>query len=53
MGLTLASVPSTQYPAMMTPFLLSVHQLSKSSLDKPLCIMPGEAITTLGPMSSK
>lgn len=38
---------------MMTPFLLSVHQLSNSSLDKPLCIIPGDAITTLGPMSSK
>ncbi|KAA8582159.1 hypothetical protein FQN60_008899 [Etheostoma spectabile] len=36
----------------MTPFLLSVHQLSKSSLESPLCIIPGDAITTLGPMSS-
>ena len=50
---TLASVPSTQYPAIMTPFLLSVHQLSNSSLDRPLCIIPGEASTTDGPMSSK
>lgn len=40
-------------PAIITPFLASVHQDSKSSLDKPLCIIPGEAITTHGPMSSK
>lgn len=52
-SLTFARVPSTQYPAMITPFLLSVHQLSKSSLDRPLCIIPGDAMTTLGPMSSK
>ena len=50
---TLASVPSTQYPAMMVPFLLSVHQFSNSSRDSPLCIIPGLAITTDGPMSSK
>lgn len=50
---TLASVPSTQYPAIMHPFLLSVHQLSNSSLDSPLCIIPGLASTTDGPISSK
>lgn len=51
--LTLARVPSTQYPAIMTPFLLSVHQLSNNSLDRPDCIIPGDASTTEGPMSSK
>ena len=37
----LAIVPSTQYPATMQQFLASVHQDSKSSLDKPDCIIPG------------
>ena len=50
---TLARVPSTQYPATMTPFLWSVHQLSNNSRDKPLCIIPGDAMTTDGPTSSK
>ena len=36
----------------MTPLFLSVHQLSNNSLDKPLCIIPGLAMTTQGPMSS-
>ena len=31
------------------PFFLSVHQDSKSSLDKPDCIIPGEARITHGP----
>ena len=34
--LTLASVPSTQYPAMMTPFRRSAHHSSNNSRDKPL-----------------
>ena len=50
---TLASVPSTQYPAMIHPLRLSVHQLSNSSRDSPLCIIPGLARTMDGPMSSK
>ena len=50
--LTFASVPSTQYPATMTPFLLSVHHASKSCLERPLCIIPGLAIITHGPTSS-
>ena len=51
--LTLASVPSTQYPATITPFLLSVHHASNSCLDRPLCIIPGLANITQGPISSK
>ena len=37
----------------MHPFLGSVHHISNNSLDKPLCIIPGDASTTQGPMSSK
>ena len=33
---TFARVPSTQYPAIITPFLRSVHHCSNSSRDKPL-----------------
>lgn len=40
-------------PGMITPFLLSVHHISKSSRDNPLSITPGDAITTQGPISSK
>ena len=38
---------------MTTPFLLSVHHASKSWRDRPLCIIPGLAMITQGPMSSK
>ena len=50
---TLARVPSTQYPAIIVPFFLSVHQSSNNSLLSPDCIIPGLAITTEGPISSK
>ncbi|KAL2720619.1 LOW QUALITY PROTEIN: hypothetical protein V1478_010195 [Vespula squamosa] len=33
--------------------VFAIHQDSNNSLDKPLCIIPGDAITTQGPMSSK
>ena len=38
---------------MMTPLRGSVHHVSKSSREMPLCSMPGLAIMTQGPMSSK
>ena len=50
--LTFARVPSTQYPATISPFLLSVHHASNSCRDNPPCIMPGLAMITHGPTSS-
>lgn len=41
-----ASVPSTQYPVMMTPFLSLQHHFSNNYLECPLCSIPGLAITT-------
>jgi len=47
LSIYLANVLSTQYPVTIHPFYGSWHHFSNISLDNPLYIIPGDAITTL------
>lgn len=49
----LASVPSTEYPAISVVFVLNLHQRSNSMRLRPDWSIPGDAMKTHGPMSSK
>ena len=47
-SLTLASVPSTEYPVTIRPFRESGAHSSNSSREEPVCMNPGVASTTQG-----
>ena len=50
--ISFAMVPSTLYPVITTPFLLSGAHRSSSVRDTPFCSMPGDASMTQPPTSS-
>lgn len=51
-GLTLAIVPSTEYPVIITPFFASGAHNSSNSRLGPLLMNPGDARITHGPASA-